>query len=188
MINQLTVQLAQIDDWQGALEDGRRLLKDAGAVLAEAQQAQALRRWADAGERFRRAQALYQTARLTLTEPASIEAAEYRALRALRDEAADLLGRAHAALAEFESAGWIEQCERNNVDTLESWQRAEQARAISPPPPPARADPQPAQLPARPQREHLTMYVVWIILFVIFLVVVLGLQVSGELDIWALWR
>ncbi|HEU5099525.1 MAG TPA: hypothetical protein VFU22_10930 [Roseiflexaceae bacterium] len=127
MIGDTPVLLDQIEQWQHALEEGRSLLAEAAALQFEAKQAQLLRQWSEAAEKFRQAQSIYDAAQLCLAVPAAIDPHPYRALRALRDEAAELLKQAREALAEHERARWVEMCERNIIVALEMQQQAQAA-------------------------------------------------------------
>jgi hypothetical protein len=127
MIGDTPVLLDQIELWQHALEDGRSLLAEATALQSEARQAQQQRQWSDAAEKFRQAQSSYDAAQIRLSVPAALDTHPYRAVRALRDEAAELLKQARDALAEHERARWVEMCERNIVVALEMQQQAQAA-------------------------------------------------------------
>ena len=127
MIDETPVQLDQIEIWQHALEEGRSLFTEAAQVQAAAKQAQLLRHWTEAAEKFRQARSLYDTAQGCLAISAGIDAGAYRALRALRDEASELLKQAREALAEHERARWVEMCERNIIVALEMQQQAQAA-------------------------------------------------------------
>ena len=127
MIDETPVQLDQIEIWQHALEEGHSLIEEAANLQVAAQQAQLLRHWAEAAEKFRQAHSLYKTARSCLAIPAAIDARSYRALRTLRDQASELLKQAQAALAEHERAQWVEMCERNIIVALEMQQQAQAA-------------------------------------------------------------
>src|SRR5215207_4262747 len=113
MIDETPVQLDQIEIWQHALEEGRNLIAEAAHIQAAAKQAQLLRHWNEAAEKFRQARSLYDIAHRCLSIPAAIDASSYRALWALRDQASELLKQARDALAEHERAQWAEMCERN---------------------------------------------------------------------------
>src|SRR5690348_6389318 len=115
MISDTPVLLDQIALWQHALEEGRSLLAEATALQSEAKQAQQQRLWTDAAAKFRQAQSIYDAAQIRLSVPAAIDSHPYRAVRALRDEAAELLKQAREALAEHERARWVEMCERNII-------------------------------------------------------------------------
>jgi tetratricopeptide (TPR) repeat protein len=127
MLSETPMQLDQIETWQRALEEGRSLTAEATGLQAEAKQAQALRHWNEAAEKFRQARAIYDSARTKLEVPAAIDANSYRALRALRDEASEVLKQAQDALAEHERARWVELCERNIIVALEMQQQAQTA-------------------------------------------------------------
>jgi hypothetical protein len=127
MIEETPIQLDQIETWQHALEEGRSLLTEAAQLQEAAKQAQQLRNWADAAEKFRQARALYDIAHRCLSIPAGIDAGAYRALRALRDQANELLKQAQAALTEHERSRWVEMCERNIAVALEMQQQAQAA-------------------------------------------------------------
>jgi hypothetical protein len=127
MIDESPVQLDQIEIWQHALEEGRSRLAEAAQAQAEAKQAQLLRHWSAAVEKFRQAQSIYEIAHSCLSIPAGIDASSYRALRALRDEANELLKQAREALAEHERARWVEMCERNVSVAVEMQQQAQAA-------------------------------------------------------------
>jgi hypothetical protein len=127
MIDETSIQLDQIEIWQHALEEGRSLITQAAQLQAGARQAQLQRHWNEAVEKFRQARSIYETAQSCLAIPAAIDAIAYRALRALRDEASDLLKQAQAALAEHERARWVEMCERNIIVALEMQQQAQVA-------------------------------------------------------------
>jgi len=127
MIDETSVQLDQIEIWQHALEEGRSLFAEAAQLQAAAKQAQLLRQWNDAAEKFRQARSLYDTAQACLTIPAALDANAYRALRALRDQASELLKQVHEALAEHERSSWVEMCERNIIVALEMQQQAQAA-------------------------------------------------------------
>jgi tetratricopeptide (TPR) repeat protein len=127
MIDETPVQLDQIEIWQHALEEGRNLLAEAAQVQAAAKQNQQLRHWAAAAEKFYQAQSIYVTAQDCLAVPAAIDSGTYRALRALRDQASELLKQARDALAEYEQARWVEICERNIAVALEMQQQAQAA-------------------------------------------------------------
>jgi hypothetical protein len=127
MIGETPVLLDQIEIWQHALDQGRNLLTEAANLQSEAKQAQLLRHWTDAAEKFRQARSIYDAAQICLSVPAAIDAHSYRALRALRDEASELLKQAREALAEHERASWAEMCERNIIVALEMQQQAEAA-------------------------------------------------------------
>jgi hypothetical protein len=127
MIEQTPVLLDQIESWQHALEEGRGLLAEAADLQAAAKQAQLLRQWAEAAEKFRQARSIYDAAQICLSIPAAIDANAYRALRALRDESRELLKQARDALAEHERAMWVEMCERNIIVALEMQQQAQAA-------------------------------------------------------------
>ena len=53
MIDETPVQLDQIEIWQHALEEGRSLIAEAAQAQAAAKQAQQLRHWSEAAEKFR---------------------------------------------------------------------------------------------------------------------------------------
>lgn len=127
MTNELPLQLDQLEYWQQSLEEGRSLIEGADQLLNEAKQAQLLRRWQDAVNKFQLARARYDAARLKLIVPAAVDASSYRALQLLRDEAAAMLEQSRAALAEFERARWIETCERNIVIAADVQQQAQAA-------------------------------------------------------------
>jgi tetratricopeptide (TPR) repeat protein len=127
MIGDTPVLLDQLEIWQHALEEGRSLLAEATNLHSEAKQAQQLRQWNDAAEKFRQAQSIYDAAQICLSLPAAIDVHPYRAVRALRDEAVELLKQAREALAEHERARWVEMCERNIVVALEMQQQAQAA-------------------------------------------------------------
>ncbi len=127
VIDETPVQLDQIEIWQHALEEGRSLITEAAGIQAAAKHAQLLRHWSEAAEKFRQAHSMYETAQSCLAIAATIEANSYRALRALREEAAELLKQARDALAEHERARWVEMCERNIVVALEMQQQAQAA-------------------------------------------------------------
>ena len=127
MIDETPVQLDQIEIWQHALDEGRSLFAEATQLQAAAKQAQQLRQWTDAAEKFRQARSLYDTAQACLTIPAALDANAYRALRALRDQASELLKQVHEALAEHERSCWVEMCERNIIVALEMQQQAQAA-------------------------------------------------------------
>jgi hypothetical protein len=127
MIDESHLQLGQIEIWQHALEEGRSLLAEAAGLQAAAKQAQQLRQWNDAAEKFRQARSLYETAQGCLAISAGIDAGAYRALRALREESAELLKQAREALAEHERSRWVEMCERNIIVALEMQQQAQAA-------------------------------------------------------------
>ena len=127
MIDETPVQLDQIEIWQHALEEGRSQLAEAAQAQAAAKQAQLLRSWSAAAEKFRQARAFYDTAHTCLAIPAGIDASSYRALRALRDEAGELLKQARDALADHERARWVEMCERNISVALDMQQQAQAA-------------------------------------------------------------
>jgi hypothetical protein len=127
MVDESPVQLDQIEIWQHALEEGRSRLAEAAQAQADAKQAQQLRHWSAAVEKFRQAQAAYETAHGCLVIPAAIDSSAYRALRALRDEANELLKQAREALAEHERARWVEMCERNISVAIDMQQQAQAA-------------------------------------------------------------
>jgi len=127
MIDETPIQLDQIEIWQHALEEGRSLFAEATQLQAAAKQSQQLRQWSAAAEQFRQARALYDTAQACLSIAAGIDAGGYRALRALRDEAGELLKQAREALAEHERSRWVEMCERNIIVALEMQQQAQAA-------------------------------------------------------------
>jgi hypothetical protein len=127
MIDETPVQLDQIEIWQHALEEGRNLIAEAAHIQAAAKQAQLLRHWNEAAEKFRQARSAYETAQRCLSTSATIDASSYRALRALRDESGELLKQARDALAEHERARWVEMCERNIIVALEMQQQAQTA-------------------------------------------------------------
>jgi hypothetical protein len=127
MIEQTPVLLDQIETWQHALEEGRGLIAEAADLQAAAKQAQMLRQWTEAAEKFRQARSIYDAAHICLSVPAAIDANSYRALRALRDESNELLKQARDALAEHERARWVEMCERNIIVALEMQQQAQTA-------------------------------------------------------------
>jgi len=127
MIDETPVQLDRIEIWQHALEEGRSLLAEATQAQAAAKQAQLLRNWSVAAEKFRQAYAIYATAHDCLIVPAAIDASSYRALRALRDQASELLKQARDALAEHERAHWVEICEQNISVAVEMQQQAQAA-------------------------------------------------------------
>lgn len=127
MIDETSVQLDQIEIWQRALEEGRNRLAEAAQAQDAAKQAQLLRNWSAAAEKFRQAHATYATAHDYLVIPAAIDASSYRALRALRDQASELLKQARDALAEHERAHWVEMCERNISVAVEMQQQAQAA-------------------------------------------------------------
>ena len=127
MIDETPVQLDQIEIWQHALEQGRSLLTEATQAQDAAKQAQLLRNWSAAAEQFRQARATYETAHACLAIPAAIDASSYRALRALRDQASELLKQTQAAQAEHERAHWVEMCERNMSVAVELQQQAQAA-------------------------------------------------------------
>jgi hypothetical protein len=127
MIDETSVQLDQIEIWQRALEEGRSQLAEAAQDQDAAKQAQLLRNWSVAAEKFRQAHASYTTARACLAIPAAIDVGSYRALRLLRDQASELLKQAHDALAEHERAQWVEMCERNIRVAVEMQQQAQAA-------------------------------------------------------------
>jgi hypothetical protein len=127
MIDETSVQLDQIETWQRALDEGRGLLAEAAQAQAAAKQAQQLRNWSAAAEKFRHAQATYAAAQACLAVPAAIDASSYRALRALRDQASELLKQARDALAEHDRAQWVEMCERNISVAVEMQQQAQAA-------------------------------------------------------------
>jgi hypothetical protein len=127
MIDETPVQLNQVEIWQHALEEGRSLIAEAANVQAAAKQAQLLRHWSEAAEKFRQARSIYDTAHSCLAIPAAIDASPYRALRALRDESSELLKQAQTALAEHERTRWVEMCERNIIVALEMQQQAQTA-------------------------------------------------------------
>ena len=58
MIDETPVQLDQIEIWQHALEEGRSLFTEATQLQAAAKQAQLLRHWTAAAEKFRQARSL----------------------------------------------------------------------------------------------------------------------------------
>ena len=87
MIDETPVHLDQIEIWQHALEEGRSLLAEAAQLQAAAKQAQLVRHWNEAAEKFRRARSTYETAQGCLMISAGIDAGAYRALRMLREEA-----------------------------------------------------------------------------------------------------
>jgi hypothetical protein len=127
MIDESQIQLDQIEIWQHALEEGRSLLAEAAHLQAAAKQAQQLRHWTNAAEKFRQARSLYETAQGCLAISAAIDAGAYRALRALREESTELLKQTREALAEHESSRWVEMCERNIIVALEMQQQAQTA-------------------------------------------------------------
>lgn len=127
MTNELPLQLDQLEYWQQSLEEGRDLIDSAEHLLSEAKQAQMLRRWQDAVNKFQLARAHFDSARLKLIVPAAVDASSYRALQLLRDDAARLLEQARAGLAEFERSRWIETCERNIVIAADVQQQAQAA-------------------------------------------------------------
>ena len=127
MIDETPVQLDQIEIWQHALEEGRSLFAEAAQVQAAAKQAQLLRHWSEAAEKFRQARSLYDTAQGCLASQPQSTRVAYRALRALRDEASELLKQAREALAEHERSRWVEMCERNIIVALEMQQQAQAA-------------------------------------------------------------
>src|SRR5687768_11149979 len=127
MIDESQIQLDQIEIWQHALEEGRSLLAEAAHLQAAAKQAQQLRHWTNAAEKFRQARSLYETAQGCLMISAAIDAGAYRALRALREESAELLKQTREALAEHERSRWVEMCERNIIVALEMQQQAQTA-------------------------------------------------------------
>ena len=127
MIGETPVLLDQIETWQHALEEGRSLIAEAADLQAAAKQAQMLRQWTEAAEKFRQARSIYDAAQICLSVPAAIDANSYRALRALRDESNELLKQARDALAEHERARWVEMCERNIIVALEMQQQAQTA-------------------------------------------------------------
>jgi hypothetical protein len=127
MIDETPVQLDRIEIWQHALEEGRSLLAEATQAQAAAKQAQLLRNWSAAAAKFRQAHASYEAAQASLSVPAAIDASSYRALRALRDEASELLKQIRDALAEHERARWVEMCERNIIVAVEMQQQAQTA-------------------------------------------------------------
>jgi phosphate uptake regulator len=127
MIDETPVQLDQIEIWQHALEEGRSLFAEAAQLQAAAKQAQLLRHWDEAADKFRQARSLYDIAHRCLSIPAAIDAGAYRALRALRDQASELLKQARDALAEHERARWVEMCERNISVALDMQQQAQAA-------------------------------------------------------------
>ena len=127
MIDETSIQLDQIEIWQRALEQGRSQLAQATQAQAAAKQAQLLRNWSVAAEKFRQAYAIYATAHDSLIVPAAIDASSYRALRALRDQAGELLKQARNALAEHEREHWVEICEQNINVAVEMQQQAQAA-------------------------------------------------------------
>jgi len=127
MIGETPVLLDQIEIWQHALEEGRNLLAEASELQAAAKQAQLLRQWSDAADKFRQARSIYDAAQSCLAVPAAIDASSYRALRALRDESNELLRQTRDALDEHERARWVEMCERNIIVALEMQQQAQTA-------------------------------------------------------------
>lgn len=127
MLNEMSLQLEQLESWQRSLEEARGLIAEAALELSTAKQSQIQRRWEDAAQKFRQAHALYEAARQKLVMLATIDATTYRALQALRDGAAELLQQVQAALNEFESARWIEVCERNIAIAFDIQHQAEQA-------------------------------------------------------------
>jgi hypothetical protein len=127
MIDETSVQLDLIEIWQRALEEGRSQLAEAAQLQDAAKQAQLLRNWSVAAEKFRQAHAIYTTAQTCLVIPAAIDASSYRALRALRDQASELLKQAREALAEHERAQWAEMCEQNIRVAAEMQQQAQAA-------------------------------------------------------------
>ena len=127
MIDETPVHLDQIEIWQHALEEGRNLLAEASNLQAAAKQAQQLRHWNEAAEKFRQARSLYETSQGCLAISAGIDVGGYRALRALRDESIELLKHTREALAEHERSRWVEMCERNIIVALEMQQQAQTA-------------------------------------------------------------
>jgi hypothetical protein len=127
MIDESQIQLDQIEIWQHALEEGRSLLAEASNLQTAAKQAQQQRHWTNAAEKFRQARSLYETAQGCLAISAAIDAGAYRALRALREDSAELLKQAREALAEHERSRWVEMCERNIIVALEMQQQAQTA-------------------------------------------------------------
>jgi hypothetical protein len=127
MIDETPVQLDQIEIWQHALEEGRSQLAEAAQAQAAAKQAQLLRNWSAAAEKFRQAHAIYAAAQACLAIPAAIDASPYRAVRALHDQASELLKQAQAALVEHERERWVEMCERNISVAVEMQQQAQAA-------------------------------------------------------------
>jgi hypothetical protein len=127
MIDETPVHLDQIEIWQHALEEGRSLFAEAAQIQAAAKQAQQLRRWIEAADKFRQARSLYDTAQGCLAISAAIDAGAYRALRTLRDESSELLKQAREALAEHDRSRWVEMCERNVSVALEMQQQAQVA-------------------------------------------------------------
>ena len=81
MIDETPVQLDQIEIWQHALEEGHSLIEEAANVQAAAKQAQLLRHWSEAAEKFRQAHSLYTTARSCLAIPAAIEESAWRRVK-----------------------------------------------------------------------------------------------------------
>jgi hypothetical protein len=127
MIGETPMLLDQIEMWQHALDEGRNLLAEAAKQQSEAKQAQLLRQWSDAAEKFRQARSNYDAAQICLSVPAAIDTHAYRALRALRDDAGELLKQAREGLAEHERSRWVEMCERNIIVALEMQQQAQTA-------------------------------------------------------------
>jgi hypothetical protein len=127
MIDETPVHLDQIEIWQHALEEGRSLLAEAAQLQAAAKQAQLVRHWNEAAEKFRRARSTYEAAQGCLMISAGIDAGAYRALRMLREDSIELLKQAREALAEHERSRWVEMCERNIIVALEMQQQAQTA-------------------------------------------------------------
>lgn len=192
MHNEISLQLEQLESWQRGLEAGRGLIAEAGLVLSSAKQAQIQRRWEDSAKKFREAHSIYEAARQKLTVPAAIDATTYRALQVLRDEATELLGQTQAALDEFETARWIEVCERNIAIALDIQHQAEQAlaqrnydtaRTLANQA--THMNPELNPIAERTIRSAIELgrvntKIVGVILFVIFLAVLLGLQLGGN--------
>ena len=126
MVDETPVQLDQIEIWQHALEEGHSQIEEAANPRPQRNRPSCY------GTGPRRPRSSARRTRSTrqhscLAIPAAIDASSYRALRALRDQASELLKQAQAALAEHERARWVEMCERNISVAVEMQQQAQVA-------------------------------------------------------------
>lgn len=123
-MDEAQIQVEQLDAWERAMEEGRDMFQEALTLQAEAEEAQAARRWDDAANKYRQARTVYAAALARLNVPAAIDMTSYKALNRLREDAQKLLHQAHDAIEEHDRTRWAEMCERNMSMALDFLQQA----------------------------------------------------------------
>jgi hypothetical protein len=122
------LDLDQLETWEQALNEGRKLAQQATEQQAAAAAAEQAHQWQTAADLYRQTRTTYASALTQLEAPAAITDTSYKALKSLRDEAQQIRQSVQAALTTLDQDQRAARCEQNIKEALDLLEQANTAR------------------------------------------------------------